>query len=175
MLSFLTNGGKVREAQVINAGQVFVEGIGFLGVTGECEIPAIEFETYEQNGGFYKSNLNTGILKPLTLKTKFTEYNEVLMVSMGNQFNDLSRFYIKWNVSSPKGHFSHTATFRGNITKNTYPKIKFGEAVEVELELQAYFMKLESNGIPEVLVDTRNLTCIIGGRDIWQEIRSNVV
>lgn len=166
---------RIREAQVINAGQVFVEGIGFLGVTGECEIPAIEFETYEQNGGFYKSNLNTGILKPLTLKVKFTEYNKVLMESMSNQFDEESRFYIKWNVSSPKGHFSHTATFRGNITKNTYPKIKFGEAVEVEMELQAYFMKVESEGVQDLLVDTRSLTCMIGDKDIWQEIRSNVM
>lgn len=170
-----THLSRVREAQVINAGQIFVEGLGFLGVTGEIEIPAIEFETYEQNGGFYKSNLNTGIIKPLTLKIKFTEYNKVLCESMAKQFNEQSNLYAKWNVSAPKGHFSHIATFRGNITKNTYPKIKFGETVEMELEMQCYFMKLETKGVMEFLIDTRNLICNIGGKDIWQEIRANVM
>ena len=171
----MTHLTRVREAQVINAGQIFVEGLGFLGVTTEIEIPAVEFETYEQNAGFYKSNLNTGIIKPLVLKVKLAEYNSVLCESMSKQFDELSNIYAKWNVSSPKGHFSHIATFRGNITKNTLPKIKFGESVELELEVQCYFMKLEVKGITEFLIDTRNLICQINGKDIWQGIRNNVM
>lgn len=166
---------KLREAQVINAAQVFVEGIGFLGVSKEVEIPAIEFETYTQNGGFYKSNQNSGILKEMTLKVKFSEYNLVYLTSMGSQFNEKSNLYVKWNVSSSKGHFGHIATFRGNITKLTLPKVAAGEEVEVELEMQVYFYKKDENGIPATLVDTRNMICLIGGRDVWASLRSNVM
>ena len=45
----------------------------------------------------------------------------------------------------------------------------------MEMELQAYFMKVESEGVQDLLIDTRSLTCMIGDKDIWQEIRSNVM
>lgn len=166
---------KLREAQVINAASVFVEGIGFLGVSKEVELPAIEFETYTQNAGFYKANQNSGILKEMTLKVKFSEYNIVYLNSMSSQFNGSSNLYVKWNVSSQKGHFGHVATFRGNITKLTMPKIASGEEVEVELEMQVYFYKKDENNAQVMLIDTRNMICLMGGKDIWADLRSHVM
>ena len=69
---------EVRKSQIINASCIYIEGIGFLGTSAEVEIPAIEFETYEQNGGFYKQNLNTGILKAMTAKFIVSEFNSVI-------------------------------------------------------------------------------------------------
>ena len=53
---------EVRKSQIINASCIYIEGIGFLGTSAEVEIPAIEFETYEQNGGVYIQNINTFII-----------------------------------------------------------------------------------------------------------------
>lgn len=167
---------EVRKSQIINASCIYIEGIGFLGTSAEVEIPAIEFETYEQNGGFYKQNLNTGILKTMTAKFIVSEFNSVIYESFSKQFNksNPSNLYVKWNVSSPKGHFDHIATFRGDITKHTPPKVAAGEEVKCEFELQLSFLKLEDYGVESVLIDTNNLICRIGGTDLWEEIRSNL-
>ncbi|MDE5603925.1 MAG: phage major tail tube protein, partial [Helicobacter sp.] len=99
----------------------------------------------------------------------------VYLTSMGSQFNEKSNLYIKWNVSSSKGHFGHVATFRGNITKLTMPKVASGEEVEVELEMQVSFYKKDENNTPTMLIDTANMICLIGGRDIWADLRSHVI
>ena len=57
---------EVRKSQIINGSCIYIEGLGFIGTSAEVEISAIEFESYEQNGGFYKQDLNTGRLKAIT-------------------------------------------------------------------------------------------------------------
>nr|WP_044418716.1 phage major tail tube protein [Halarcobacter anaerophilus] len=93
----------VRKSQTINGATLFVEGLGFIGTTSEVELPAIEFETFEGNGGVYKREINTAMLKALTTKMKLSEYNKVLYESMAKHFTEETQIYVKWNVSGKKG------------------------------------------------------------------------
>jgi len=165
----------VRKSQTINGAVLFVEGLGFIGTTSEVELPAIEFETFEGNGGVYKREINTAMLKALTTKMKLSEYNKVLYESMAKHFTEETQIYVKWNVSGKKGNFSHVATFRGEIKKFTPPKVEYGKEIAVELELANSFYKLEEDGNARVLIDLDAYVCEIDGVDVWQELRENIL
>ncbi len=55
------------------------------------------------------------------------------------------------------------------------PKVASGEEVEVELEMQVYFYKKDENNAQVMLIDTRNMICLMGGKDIWADLRSHVM
>ena len=48
--------------QVIQEGNVYIDGIGYLGVTKKLKLPTIEFEMIESKGAL-STNYTTGMLK----------------------------------------------------------------------------------------------------------------
>ena len=66
----------VRKSQTINGAVVYVEGMGFVGTTSEVELPAIEFETFEWNGGVYRRGIITLMLNAWTNKLKFRDRSQ---------------------------------------------------------------------------------------------------
>ncbi|OHE09521.1 MAG: hypothetical protein A2513_05220 [Sulfurimonas sp. RIFOXYD12_FULL_33_39] len=165
----------VRKSQTINGAVVYVEGMGFVGTTSEVELPAIEFETFEGNGGVYKRDINTLMLKALTTKLKFGEYNKVLYESLGKHGTEETSIYVKWNVTGKKGNFSHVATFRGEIKKFESPKVEYGKETAASMELACSFYKLEEDGTTQLLIDLDAYVCEIDGKDVWQELRENIL
>lgn len=161
--------------QAFTGGNLFINGIGCLGILKSFEPPKIEQETIEQIGSIGKYEQVLPTLKPLS--AKFVVSNVDMLY-----FNTLNAYipqvvYIKQNLSSGgmvKKETQLIATFNGNIKILELPKFEMNKEVELSFEMSVFMLSYQVDKLPAILYDAHNSIYAINGVDQYLEIRKNI-
>ena len=138
--------------QVIQEGNVYIDGIGYLGVTKKLKLPTIEFEMIE-NKGALSTNYTTGMLKATEVEFTVSVLDKNMWVNLGlNSFTNRIPWLFKASIfqSGKSKTVPFSAAFTGDI------------------------ISYEVDGVPMVLKDSENMICVIGGVDYMAGVRSNL-
>lgn len=160
-------------AQAITGGNLFVEGIGMFGELKSFEPPAFEHETLETSTqiGKYEAVLPT--LKPQTAKFSVNKVDSGYFKLLDT--SKTHKIYVKNNLSSMAEQVGVVATFEGNIKVLNAPNFEMNGEVELSFELSATLVKYEVNGETTLLYDAINSIYEVGGKDIYEPIRKNIL
>ena len=152
--------------QVIQEGNVYIDGIGYLGVTKKLKLPTIEFEMIESKGAL-STNYTTGMLKATEVEFTVSVLDKNMWVNLGlNSFTNR----IPWLFKT----VPFSAAFTGDIISYEVSEFESGKELEVTIKLSAHFVDINVDGVPMVLKDSENMICVIGGVDYMAGVRSNL-
>lgn len=162
-------------AQAFTGANLFIDGIGCLGVLKSLEPPKIEQETIEQTSSIGKYEQVLPTLKPLSAKFVVSNVDMVY-------FNTLNAYipqviYVKSNLSSggmTKKETQIIATFNGNIKILELPKFEMNKEAEMSMEMNVYMFSYQIDKLPSILYDVHNSIYALNGIDQFLEIRKNI-
>lgn len=161
--------------QAFTGGNLFIDGIGCLGVLKSFEPPKIENETIEQSSAIGKYEQVLPTLKPLTAKFVVSNVDSIY-------FNTLNAYipqviFVKQNLSQGgtiKKETQIIATFKGNIKILELPKFEMNKEAEMSFEMSVHMFSYESDKVPNIIYDVLNSIYAINGIDQFLEIRKNI-
>ena len=163
----------VRVPQIVSDINVFVDGIGFAGVTDKenYNLPEIEEELESiKNGGFERS-YGTGIFKKLEFEFTLKEINPIIYTALGTakKTGKGAMFICKGNAvqNGEKKQFIVT------ITSSNFSISHKG--ADTTIKGEARFYMFEFGNVPLVIMDTDNMIANIVGIDYLEELRKNVM
>lgn len=166
--------------ELINAYNVYLGG-KLLGVSGECELPELEAltETIEAAGvlgeieapatghfGSAKVKIPFAILHEDVFKLMDTTSALELTLRGSEQFQDQKTGNVK--------DVPVKIVVRGKATTNTLGTLSKGKKGEPEIEIEAFYIKVDVNGSTVMELDKLNFVYIINGKDLMATIRKNV-
>jgi P2 family phage contractile tail tube protein len=164
-----------RIPQIMVGANVVIEGVGFLGVAKEIELPKIEFTTITSSSGLGEREIDTGLLKAMSTKIVLNEYNDVYFKALRSRLGQNAKLYAKQSIARNEDKKEITATFRGSVKVMELPKYEHGKEVEVSLEIALDFFKFEYDKTPYFLYDQKNMVLEIDGVDQYEEIRNQLI
>ena len=154
--------------QVIQEGNVYIDGIGYLGVTKKLKLPTIEFEMIESKGAL-STNYTTGMLKATEVEFTVSVLDKNMWVNLGlNSFTNRIPWLFKASI------FQSGKSKTGDIISYEVSEFESGKELEVNIKLSAHFVDINVDGVPMVLKDSENMICVIGGVDYMAGVRSNL-
>lgn len=162
--------------QVIQEGNVYIDGIGYLGVTKKLKLPTIEFEMIESKGAL-STNYTTGMLKAIEVEFTVSVLDKNMWVNLGlNSFTNRIPWLFKASIfqSGKSKTVPFSAAFTGDIASYEVSEFESGKELEVTIKLSAHFVDINVDGVPMVLKDSENMICVIGGVDYMAGVRSNL-
>lgn len=162
-------------AQAFSGGNLFIDGIGCLGVLKSFEPPKLEQESIEQTSAIGKFEQVLPTLKPLSAKFVVSNVDSMY-------FNTLNAYipqaiYIKSNLSSggiTKKETQVIATFQGNIKILELPKFEMNKEAEMSFEMNVYMFSYQVDKVPTIVYDVHNSIYALNGIDQFLEIRKNI-
>ncbi|MDR0666870.1 MAG: phage major tail tube protein [Campylobacteraceae bacterium] len=165
---------KKQIPQVIQDLNAFLDGKGYLGVVSEVQLPAIVQETVETKGGV-GAKYATGAISAMeaTLKLNILDANTYLSFGL-NTFENRIPIILKGSIYDDGNSKPLVVVFTADIESITPSAFKAGEVIEQEIKLQVQFYSLTIGDIPVVVIDSRNMICMIGGVDYLGDLRSNL-
>ncbi|MGG7074575.1 phage major tail tube protein [Campylobacter sp. 9BO] len=162
--------------QVIQEANVFINGIGYLGITKNLKVPNLEFEMVEAKGAL-STEYNTGMLKATEMEFKISRIDKNQFLALGlNAYSNRIPFLFKASIfQSGKGDpvpFSMAAT--GDFKSFEISEFESGKEIEVSIKLSAHFLDINIDNVPMMLKDVENMICLISGVDYMAKVRSNL-
>lgn len=161
---------KNQRAEVVARADVYVAGVGFIGVATYTS-PELKFKKTTNNGAAGEYDLAYGAVEKLEAGAKLTVTNEVLYeaASMLNEAN----ITFSEAVATEDGAKGRRDVLIGSIDIKDNES-KHGETKEVELNISAHYWLKESNGIPVIEIDKQKDIVRINGKDVLEDIRKAV-
>ncbi|PAF49061.1 phage tail protein [Helicobacter sp. 12S02232-10] len=161
--------------QAFSGGNLFIDGIGCLGVLKSFEPPKIEHEIIEQSNSIGKYEQVLPTLKPLSAKFVVSNVNAVYFNTL-NAYLPLN-IYIKNNLSSDgliKKQTQIIATFNGSVKILELPKYEPNKEAELSFEMAVHMFSYQADKAPLLLYDVINSIYAVNGVDQYLEIRKNI-
>jgi P2 family phage contractile tail tube protein len=160
--------------QTINDVNVFVDGKGYLGVVDSIKMPDIVQETVEAKGAI-TAKYATGAISAMEISFKLSVLDLNLFNAYGlNSFVSRVPLILKANIKDDNKQVPLLAAITGDFEAINVSDLTPGNKLEVEIKMQVHFYSLAIDNAPLVLIDTRNMICIIGGVDYLAQARSNL-
>ncbi|WP_104637152.1 phage major tail tube protein [Helicobacter felis] len=165
------------EPQAFTAGNVFIEGMGYVGALKDFEQPKFEHESIEVNSSIGKRECVLPTLKPLSAKVSFQALDKVFFSLLKK--GSFQKITIKGNVSSssdsgvPKETAVHT-TLEGHIKSAEFPKFEMGKELEMSMELSVVKYAQTVGGNEVIVYDVFTSTLKYAGEDQFASIRTNI-
>lgn len=164
--------------RVSNA-NAYVNGLSWLGAVAETEVPQLKTLMSEHNalGMVGKIKLPTG-LDTLEAKFKFTSYYGDILRTVGNPYR-ATKVQIRANVEEWNGEGLATETplvihYTGNFINPNYGKFKQHDNVELDAEMNVWFLKVVLGEEVLTEVDVMNNIWKVSGVDILANYRRNL-
>ena len=150
---------------------IFVEGVGFIGKTGDIELPKIKFKQAEING----HSIDTGLLEPLEANVEVLELNDVLWDAVGKRINELATFVIKASSVSNSKETNIYVEIGAWVKEDSVEMNNLAEKVGVKLTLNVQTYRLEIDGKEHYGIDLPNYICKINGKDHYETLRKHIM
>ncbi|NPA64849.1 MAG: hypothetical protein GXO16_07730 [Epsilonproteobacteria bacterium] len=157
-------------AGLLRGKDVFVEGVGFLGRTGDIELPKVKFKQTEVNG----RNHDTGLLEPLEAQLEILEFNPVIWQAVQKRINELATFVIKASVISNSKETAIYCEIGGWVSQDEGAFNNVGDKAGIKLTIDVQTYTLEIDGAQAYKIDIPNYICTIGGADKYATLRSHI-
>lgn len=161
--------------QAMTGGNLFIDGIGCIGILKSAEFPKIEHEVIEQSCAIGKYEQVLLTLKPLTAKFIVANVDEIYFNTLNPYIPQI--IFIKQNLSTGgliKKETQIVSTFKGNIKILEFPKFEMNKEVEMTLEMSVHMFSYEVDKTPSIVYDVFNSIYAINGIDQFLEIRKNI-
>jgi P2 family phage contractile tail tube protein len=160
--------------QIFTDMNILVDGIGNVGISSKFELPKIEFLTIASNGAMSYDEV-IPLLKAMSAKITLNEWNPLTYAAMGGQFNVGSLVICKGSTVQDGKAVPVLATIGGKvkIIENKIPDR--GKEVEAVFEIAITSYSLLLNNVPVVMIDVKNMICMIGGNDLMSDLRSHIL
>ena len=166
----------VRIPERISDVNVFVDGVGHLGVVEEVKLPEVKQKLESVNVGGIERDVQTGILEKMEAEIALTEYSPVVYAAMAaNMKKGLPvPFLCKSNIVQGGTKKGVIAAIAGDITVSDN-SLKGGEGAKRTVKVSVRQYTLEIDGKQSVMIDVDNLVAIIDGVDVLEELRKNIM
>lgn len=161
--------------QAFSGGNVFVDGVGFLGTLKSVEFPKIENETLEVSGSVGKTEMILPTLKPLSAKIEVNNINQIILTSLSSVLPKV--FKLKTSLSSTGLSQEETkleALIGGNVKVAELPKYEVNSEVALSLEISVNSFTYSIDNLPCIVYDFENSIYMINGIDQYANIRKNI-
>lgn len=161
--------------QAFTGGNVFIDGIGALGILKSFEPPKLDYDTIEATASIGKYEKVLPSLKPLTAKIILTDVNAVLLAPLSMLIPKV--VYVKKNMTSVGITQKDTqiiATMGGVVKVGELPQYEMIKEVEFSFEMAVYTFSYQVNKVPLIVYDVENSIYMINGIDQFASIRKNI-
>ncbi|MFA6608901.1 MAG: phage major tail tube protein [Candidatus Paceibacterota bacterium] len=163
-----------KSRQIFRDMNILVDGIGNVGVSKSCELPKIEYLTIERDGAMAMEEV-IPLIKAMSAKIVLNEYNPLAFVAASNLFGLGTLIIIKGSTVQDGKSIPVLATLGGSVKVIESPIPERGKEVEMTLEIAVTSYALVVNNIPQVAIDVKNMVCVIGGVDLYAELRAHIL
>ena len=143
--------------QAFTGGNVFIDGIGALGILKSFEPPKLDYDTIEATASIGKYEKVLPSLKPLTAKITLTDVNAVLLAPLSTLIPKV--VYVKKNMTSVGITQKDTqiiATMGGVVKVGELPQYEMIKEVEFSFEMAVYTFNYQVNKVPLIIYDVEN-------------------
>jgi uncharacterized protein len=161
----------IKAPEFIQDINVFVNGIGHLGVSDEFELPKIQFNRETQNAGGFEIDVKNGTFQKLEAKFVLKQYSKNVIEAMSK--SEDAYFVVKGSIFSDGKAVPAVVTIKGDFDLDL-GNWKAKEQVKKTIEVKVKYFELEVNGKQFVQLDTKNMIAKINGKDLLAELRSNI-
>lgn len=161
--------------QAFTGGNVFIDGVGCLGILKTFEPPKIEYATIEASASIGKYEKVLPSLKPLSAKVTLSSVNAVLLAPLSTIIPKV--IYIKknaTNVSLTQKDTQIIATMGGVVKIGELPNFEMEKEVELSFEIAVYTFSYQIDKAPIIVYDVENSVFAINGIDQFASIRANI-
>lgn len=162
--------------QIVQDVNVFINGMGYLGVTKKLKLPTIEFETIEVKSAL-STTYNSGVLKPTEIEFTVSKIDKNQFLSIGlNSWTNRVPFLFKASIhqSGKAKDVPLSLAITGDIISYEVSDLESAKEMEITIKMSAHFIDLNIDSIPMILKDSENMICIVGGVDYMAQVRSNL-
>ncbi|MDR2342789.1 MAG: phage major tail tube protein [Campylobacteraceae bacterium] len=161
--------------QIIQDVNVFVNGQGYLGVASSLKLPDIVQETIEAKGGI-GMKYATGAINAMEVTFKLKVIDANLFLTLGlNTWKNKIPIVFKGSYKQDNAVKPISGTIKGDWESITVSELSAGSEAEAEIKMQVHFYELNINNKPVILVDAKNLICVIGDVDYLSDMRANLL
>jgi len=159
--------------QVFTGLNILVDGIGNVGVSKSVEVPKLEFLSVNREGAMAYEEV-IPLLKSMSAKIVVNQFHAGYFTAASNLFGAGVVIFCKGSTVQDGVAKSVFISLGGKIKvlENKIPDT--GKEVEVTLDIAVTSYKLLLEGIPVVIVDVPNMVCLIGGVDLYSDLRNNI-
>lgn len=165
----------MSKPQVLTDVNIFVDGVGHLGVSKKVTLPKIEKVRQSQTAGGFERTVDTGIFKELECEMTLAEYSASVFASMalGNATGTGVLFTIKGSIFQDGKRLPLVATVQGDIDVDD-GDLEGGKEVERKIKVAVNLYAMEIDGKQGVLFDTTNMIAMIDGVDYLADLRAQI-
>lgn len=163
-----------KTRQIFRDMNILVDGIGNVGVSKSCELPKIEYLTIERDGAMAMEEV-IPLIKAMSAKIVLNEYNQPAFTAASNLFGLGTLIIVKGTTVQDGKAIPILATLGGSVKVIESPIPERGKEVEMTLEIAVTSYTLTVNNIPQVAIDVKNMVCVIGGVDLYAELRAHIL
>jgi len=166
----------VRTPEKISDVNVFIDGVGHLGVVEEVKLPEVKQKLESVNVGGIERDIQTGVFEKMEAEITLTEYSPIVYAAMAaNMKKGLPVVFIcKANIVQGGVKKGVVATIAGDVTINDN-SLKGGETAKRTIKVSVRKYALEIDGKQGVLIDVDNLVAVLDGVDVLEELRKNLM
>ena len=166
----------VRTPEKISDVNIFIDGVGHLGVVEEVKLPEIKQKLESVNVGGIERDIQTGIFEKMETEITLTEYSPIVYAAMAaNMKKGLPVVFIcKANIVQGGKKKGVIATIAGDVTV-TDNSLKGGETAKRTIKVSVRKYIWEVDGKQGVMIDVDNLVGVIDGVDVLEELRKNLM
>lgn len=159
--------------EVVAALNVFVGGMGHLGVAESFKVPAIKQKRLTQNTAAGERSISLGATESLDTEVNFKALPQAIYEEIAKQ--DDAELILKQSYKNGTDVKSMEWVCQGGIDLE-YDEFKEGEYLGVKISqkgLKVYTH--EVNGKVVVNIDHENAICLIGGKDLLEDVRNKII
>lgn len=153
---------------------ILVDGIGNVGVSSKCELPKLEFLTIESTGAMSYEEV-IPLIKAMNAKITLNEWNPLTFAALGALFNVGTLIICKGSTIQDGKAVPVMAVLGGTvkIIENQIPDR--GKEVEAVFEIAVTSYSLLLNNVSVVMIDVKNMVCMVGGNDLMSDLRAHIL
>lgn len=153
---------------------ILVDGVGSIGVSKSVELPKIECLTIENDGAMAYEEV-IPLMKSLTAKIVLNEFNIATFSATSNLFGLGSLIIVKGSTFQNGKAVPIMATLGGSIKVLESSFGDKGKEVEQTIEIAITQYNLIIDNFPVIIIDVPNLVYVIGGVDIYSDLRNHIL
>ena len=158
-----------RTHQTITGVNIFVDGMGHLGVAEELKLPDVKEKVIESNNGVAVEDVGTTLLEKLEAEFTISEYNPIVYAELQKQCK--GRINFKTSLSTCEEHKGKEGMIEGNFHVEEGP-IKWGEKAELKVKISVKKYRLSIKGVEIFDIDLPNLIYKVKGQDMFVQQRA---
>jgi P2 family phage contractile tail tube protein len=154
---------------------VFINAKGYIGTISSLKLPDIVQGMVEVKGAI-GAKYATGAIKAMEMTFTLKVVDANLFLGLGlNTWKNRIPVIFKGNIMQDGTEKAIYGAVTGDWESVNLGALEAEKEAEVEVKIQAHFFELTVDNLPVILVDHKNMICIIGGVDYLANARANLL